>query len=215
MTTNIEFLKNRLSVIKKRIASTDDYKEMKVLERMITELEVADTLSVASNSVAPKSSDAPRRVDVKTKRGFFPRDTEASVAAHVASGSRIVYIYETVEKIVKEHGGKIAVDKLEGILEKDYGMDWTTPRGDRNERPHVCSYLGIYNKHHEDDQRLVAFPQRKEGKIRVRRYTHVQYVGKERLNGKTGRAISEETRQKMRDARKKWHMEQKKVGGAE
>lgn len=120
-TTNehIEFLKTRLTVIEKRIAATEDYKEMKVLKKIISELSGMQQLSLPISDTPIMPVGVPK---IERTTGYT-KDMQNSPVPHLGHGKRIPYVYNIVEQVVKEHGGELEIDKLQQILRDTHGMD--------------------------------------------------------------------------------------------
>lgn len=195
MKQHLEFLQLRLDAIKKRIARTDDYKEMRVLEKMIAEITaeseeetvLPETTIVEEENKLRFSDPTPEptlhQVIVNNGRKTYKKDMENSPVAQLKHGERIPFVYDLVEEIAKSNGGEISIPKLMEILKQDYGMIWEDLDKDgKAKNGRISSYINLYNEDHIDDQRLELFPKKEPGKTRVRRYEKVIYVGKERLS---------------------------------
>lgn len=124
----IDFLKERLATIKKRIAATQDYREMKLLERMIEEIEEEQE---PEEFHLPEEIKSPERIEAEEQlerriagTEGYTRDINNTVAPNVPVGKRLEYIYDKTEEIVKAAGGRIKIKEAERKLSEMYGMVW-------------------------------------------------------------------------------------------
>ncbi len=176
MKDTIEFLKNRLEVIKKRVVASNDYKEMKVLERMIEELEAPISHQEQAIPQMPSAT--------KFKRtSGYSKDMNNSPAKEMPHGRRISGIYGIVEKIVRENGGEMEIPLIVEFLKEDYGMKWKDVDKNGEEKSsssRISTYINKYNERHIDDQILQLLPAAPLGKSRPRKYTKVVLINKQR-----------------------------------
>jgi hypothetical protein len=190
---HLQFLKERLEsvsakvensaeylkyiALQKTVARTDEYKEMKVLQRMIAELSTEEVLSKPALFEFGENSNLKQK-QVRNYSASRNRDTEHTAVPHIEHGKRVSTIYDTAECIVKEHGGEMSVVELHERLAQEYEMKW-----DKSTR--VTAYISCHNWTHPDDIRLVGRPeklphQKKSGGYKYIKY--IKYIGKERLS---------------------------------
>lgn len=173
MNHNLEFLTLRLEAAKKRLAGSDDYKEIKVLEKIVEEI-------ISAGKRGPYGKKNVRLIKVGRKN--FKKDSTNSPGAHISQGSRINYVYNLVEEITKKYGGEIEVDNLVDILKNEYHLVWKDiSKNGKDKKGRITTYIRIYNNTHGDDQRLGLWPEATPGAKRVWRYTKIVYTGKESL----------------------------------
>lgn len=191
MNSNLEFLKERLETAKRRVAASDDYKEMKVLEKIINEL----------------GQYTPLKEEPKKMKGGFTKNEENSPVAEIRRGGRIKYVYKLIEGIVYNNDKSIEIGALEKILKIEHNIDMVGKGS--NQSSNIPSYINIYNKAHPDAQHLFLWPQKKPGEKRVGKYTHITYLKKRKKWGK-GHSHTEETKRKMSEIKKAYYANQKK-----
>lgn len=211
MNSNIQFLKERLELVERRIASTDDYKEMKVLKRMIAELEGTPI------AISPQTNSNVH--DIKAPRvGGYHKDMDNSPAAHIPHGRRASYIYDLIEEYLRGKGGVGEIEDIARYLREEKGLTWADKGKTSSSR--ISTYVSKYNELHTDDQRLQLYPPLTPGNKRVWKYTKVFYTGKQKVKNvegkpikpkRAGHTVSEETKRKMSEAKKAWHAAKKEA----
>ncbi len=184
--TMLEFLRARIKEVEKRVAATEDYKELKVLRKMLADLSPKITISarepeenveveakVKAQEYVPLHFPKPA---VKSARRSSGHDLDNSPLVSIAFGGRMRYIYEKVEDLVKQSGGSMSLDDITEYLKLEYNLEFTSERT-------VANYINLFNSNPstEDEATLECFPKPAAGKIKVKKYTSVVYVGKERL----------------------------------
>lgn len=128
MSTNVKFLKERLIHIKAKLATTPDYIEMIVLERIVKEEE---------QSLVPiiQKRKYPKR---KISREVFPN-------------GKMNWVYDNLVKITSENEGRISIEKAKLHLKKEKIL---TPQELKN----VTTYILHCNKRGGVVPRIFLWP---------------------------------------------------------
>lgn len=166
MTSNLKFLKDKLQAVYDRVKSSDDYKEMMVLQKLVLELE---------------GEQAPEKPKLQTRK---KRTFTAKSGKILQHGNKVSYVYTLVNQIVTQENGAIEIDDLVRTLKKEYANVWRELGEDNlKRRASLVNYILIYNK--TEKKLLSLYPQKEVGAKKVNKYTGILAVQQE---GKTNAA---------------------------
>lgn len=182
MSTHIEFLKLRLATIEKRIAMTEDYKEMKVLKRMIAELEALEAAAKQSDEFEKKKDKDntvwPIQVEKKKRKNVYDpsrtRDEDNSPVPELPRGERMTFIYEATEALLKRNGRQMDVKEIEQQLDIKHGIKWKKPAS-------IQMYIWSYNTTHPENETLEVLLEARPGQNR-KLAKYIKYIGRQRLS---------------------------------
>ncbi len=161
MSETITFLKERIAKAQRELENNPHFREMKILEKIISEL--SEPIKSSEEKVIQEE------VLRKTK------DFRNSPLPEMKYGERMPYIYNKVEELVKQSNGIAEVGVLVKRLRDEFGISW---KGDEATHTGLTNYIAGFNRNRPSIQRLELLPKKIEGK-KMKKYLYISYIGKE------------------------------------
>jgi hypothetical protein len=166
ISIHAQYLEDRIKKIELRIAQSDDYKELKILKRMLSEIK---------ETPPPAEIIVPELVKKYAGREAYSKDMMHTPLPEIKHGERISFIYGSAEHVVKKAGGTMDIEEAQKKITEEFGATW-----DNTVR--LTNYVSCYNNKYPDQQTLKLMPEKLPHQKRASKYMTLVYVGKERLS---------------------------------
>jgi hypothetical protein len=203
----LQYLKERLVAVEKKVCLNEDYKEMKAL-RLVIEKVASEMVSTPAASHVFVDEELEK--DRKSREGA-KHDSNNSPAANLPHGKRCAFIYNLAYKILSNGTGVASLAALEKQLEEEYGLKWQLKEGAQPVK--LATYIYMYGVLNPEDNRLELLPRKLPGAVKAANYKQLAIAGKvlqlnEGVQGdqkKARKPISEEARQRYSErAKARW-----------